>query len=249
MARRLTPASLSTVSCSCFFSTHGGGGGAGSTASSSARLSSLDEPSSTVTAEQPNIKMHAVYVHHVTKVVLKHLQEHQSEWLIDHGLDRGLRLNANGTAILQFPSSSSSTGTTNGHSGTSSSVGSGRIWYVWRWSPTDTHPFTQHTCTYSHIFCFRLSPFLHTTTTMTTTKYMYTGHRLIVLPRNIGYVSSKANYEVVSYSRIQVVVVTMAIQRNHDHPLPNYMNPIYISDVWWMKWSEKYPRHHHPKGW
>ena len=47
--------------------------------------------------------IHTVYVHHVTKVVLQHLQESKADWLVQQGLDRGLRLNSNGTAVLQFP--------------------------------------------------------------------------------------------------------------------------------------------------
>ena len=56
---------------------------------------SLDEPSDVI---------RGVYVHHVTKVVLQHLQENKADWLVEQGLDRGLRLNGNGTAVLHFPS-------------------------------------------------------------------------------------------------------------------------------------------------
>jgi hypothetical protein len=49
-------------------------------------------------------RFHHVYVHHVSKTVLKHLQENQSQWLVEQGLDRCLMVNSNGTFVLQFPS-------------------------------------------------------------------------------------------------------------------------------------------------
>ena len=60
--------------------------------------------SSSAAADVENSPVHTVYVHHVTKVVLQHLQETKGDWLVQQGLDRGLRLNSNGTAVLQFPS-------------------------------------------------------------------------------------------------------------------------------------------------
>jgi len=45
-----------------------------------------------------------VYVHQISKTVLTHLQSEQRDWLEEMGLHRGLRLNANGTFVLQFPS-------------------------------------------------------------------------------------------------------------------------------------------------
>ena len=44
-----------------------------------------------------------VYVHHVSKIALEHLQEHRSEWLISKGLHRRLHINPNGTFVLTFP--------------------------------------------------------------------------------------------------------------------------------------------------
>ncbi|CAB9510599.1 DIS3 mitotic control homolog [Seminavis robusta] len=44
-----------------------------------------------------------VYVHHVSKVVLKHLQDSRSNWLVEQGLDKGLHVNSNGTFMLTFP--------------------------------------------------------------------------------------------------------------------------------------------------
>ena len=78
----------------------------GTTSSFSTTGGSSSPSSSTLTAatdEQPD-PVHTVYVHHVTKVVSQHLQEAKADWLVQQGLDRGLRLNANGTAVLQFPS-------------------------------------------------------------------------------------------------------------------------------------------------
>ena len=72
--------------------------------------------SSSVEAEQSSPLVNSVYVHHLTKVVLQHLQETKADWLVQQGLDRGLRLNSNGTAVLQFPPKRG--------------FESGRIWYV-----------------------------------------------------------------------------------------------------------------------
>jgi hypothetical protein len=44
-----------------------------------------------------------VYVHHVSKIALEHLQENRSDWLTEKGLDRGLHINPNGTFIMSFP--------------------------------------------------------------------------------------------------------------------------------------------------
>jgi len=57
--------------------------------------------------EQQNeysVTFHPVYVHRVSKAVLSHLQEAHSGWLAENGLDRGLRLNKNGTFVLNFQS-------------------------------------------------------------------------------------------------------------------------------------------------
>eukprot|EP00977_Amphora_coffeiformis_P003959 scaffold793_cov161-Amphora_coffeaeformis.AAC.11 len=79
--------------------------------------------SSAVEAEQPPL-VNSIYVHHVTKIVLQHLQETKADWLVRQGLDRGLRLKSNGTAVLQFPPKQ---GFDSG----------GRIWYVARGTDCD----------------------------------------------------------------------------------------------------------------
>jgi len=67
--------------------------------------------------DQPREQVLApVYVHQISKTVLQHLQTDRHDWLQRTGLDRGLRLNANGTFVLQFPSPK-------GHD-------AGRIWCV-----------------------------------------------------------------------------------------------------------------------
>mmetsp|Transcript_5675 Transcript_5675/g.7436 ORF Transcript_5675/g.7436 Transcript_5675/m.7436 type:complete len:179 (-) Transcript_5675:62-598(-) len=48
-------------------------------------------------------KIYPVYVHHLSKLILQHLQEKHSSWLVDNGLHTGLRLNANGTFVIRFP--------------------------------------------------------------------------------------------------------------------------------------------------
>jgi hypothetical protein len=44
-----------------------------------------------------------VYVHHVSKIALQHLTANQSDWLVEKGLDRGLKLHPIGTFVLNFP--------------------------------------------------------------------------------------------------------------------------------------------------
>jgi hypothetical protein len=56
-----------------------------------------------------------VYVHHVSKLALQHLTANQSDWLVEKGLDRGLKLHSDGTFILNFPRKG---------------FDAGRIWYV-----------------------------------------------------------------------------------------------------------------------
>lgn len=55
-------------------------------------------------ANQYEDALSPVYVHQVSKSVLCYLQNYKHGWLSATGLDRGLRLNANGTFVLQFPS-------------------------------------------------------------------------------------------------------------------------------------------------
>jgi hypothetical protein len=45
---------------------------------------------------------HPIYVHHVSRIVLEHLQNNQHDWLMKYGLDRNLSLRANGTFLLKF---------------------------------------------------------------------------------------------------------------------------------------------------
>jgi hypothetical protein len=66
--------------------------------------------------EDNHPRFYPAYVHHVSKTVLEHLQGARSDWLTEQGLDRGLRLNSNGTFVLQFPAKRG--------------FDSGRIWYV-----------------------------------------------------------------------------------------------------------------------
>lgn len=44
-----------------------------------------------------------VYVHNISKIALEHLQNNQSTWLINKGLNRGLHINPNGTFTMSFP--------------------------------------------------------------------------------------------------------------------------------------------------
>lgn len=83
-ARRAFPTTVSARFAVRAFSTRGG--------SSSSAFEQTEPP-----------LVNSVYVHHVTKVVLQHLQETKADWLVEQGLERGLRLNSNGTAVLQFP--------------------------------------------------------------------------------------------------------------------------------------------------
>jgi hypothetical protein len=44
-----------------------------------------------------------VYVHHVSKIALEHLQTSRSDWVVEKGLYRGLHINPNGTFSMSFP--------------------------------------------------------------------------------------------------------------------------------------------------
>jgi hypothetical protein len=46
---------------------------------------------------------HPVYVSHVSKIALEHMQEKRSDWLMEKGLDRGLHINPDGTFSMSFP--------------------------------------------------------------------------------------------------------------------------------------------------
>lgn len=54
-------------------------------------------------AETELSNFYPVYVHHLSKVCLEHLQTSQSEWLEREGLSRGLEINRDGTFTLHFP--------------------------------------------------------------------------------------------------------------------------------------------------
>jgi hypothetical protein len=56
-----------------------------------------------------------VYVQHVSKIALEHLQIKQSDWVMEKGLDRGLHINPDGTFTMNFPARKD--------------FDSGRIWY------------------------------------------------------------------------------------------------------------------------
>jgi hypothetical protein len=52
-------------------------------------------------AERPGF--YPVYVHHISKIALEHLQGVQADWVVEQGLDSGLTINSNGTFLLTFP--------------------------------------------------------------------------------------------------------------------------------------------------
>ena len=81
------------------------------------RTTDLDAQDDTYRPRQrPADLIHPVYVHHVSKITLEYLQNHRSDWLVQKGLDRGLRIHPNGTFVLNFPARKG--------------YDSGRIWYV-----------------------------------------------------------------------------------------------------------------------
>ena len=65
---------------------------------------------------QEEDKIFPVYIHHVSKIVLQHLQDSQAHWVAQQGLNRGLQVKSNGTILLNFPARQ-------GHD-------AGKIWYV-----------------------------------------------------------------------------------------------------------------------
>lgn len=44
------------------------------------------------------------YVHPLSQIVLEHLQNDKSDWIIRMGLDRGLTFHRDGTFVIKFPS-------------------------------------------------------------------------------------------------------------------------------------------------
>ena len=79
-------------------------------------LSSNEEPQSSQSSQHSDV--FPVYTHHVSKIVLQHLQDARAGWLVEQGLASGLQIKANGTFLLHFPSRS------DGGDG-------GKIWYVY----------------------------------------------------------------------------------------------------------------------
>ena len=49
-------------------------------------------------------RFHPVYVHHLSKVALEHLQNQQYEFVAQHKLETGLRFNPDGTFVIHFQS-------------------------------------------------------------------------------------------------------------------------------------------------
>jgi hypothetical protein len=66
-------------------------------------------------AETDNPRFYPVYVHHLSKVCLEHLQNTRADWLEQEGLSRGLSINNDGTFVLNFPP-------------TDDNIDNGRIW-------------------------------------------------------------------------------------------------------------------------
>lgn len=61
-------------------------------------------PTKSINEENVPKNFFPVYVHHVSRVALEHLQDKRSGWLHSNGLDDGLHINPNGTFCLSFPS-------------------------------------------------------------------------------------------------------------------------------------------------
>ena len=80
--------------------------------------------------EQPS-EVFLVYTHHVSKIVLQHLQDVRAGWLVEQGLDRGLQIKSNGTFLLHFPPSTTTTTGGAGGPGDEPSRDGGKIWYVY----------------------------------------------------------------------------------------------------------------------
>jgi hypothetical protein len=53
--------------------------------------------------ESDDKNFYPVYVHHLSKVALEHLQNSCADWVEKHGLSSGLKLNPDGTFVLKFP--------------------------------------------------------------------------------------------------------------------------------------------------
>lgn len=70
---------------------------------------------STQNAAESEPQIYPVYVHHLSKICLEHLQNFQSDWLEKEGLATGLHIKNDGTFTLNYPR-------------TDPNVDSGRIW-------------------------------------------------------------------------------------------------------------------------
>jgi len=84
--------------------------------SSNSNFNDHEIPSSSSSLRDDKPYLSVVYVHHVSKLVLQHLQNARGGWLVEQGLDKGLHIKPNGTFVLHFPAN----GTDDG----------GKIWYV-----------------------------------------------------------------------------------------------------------------------
>jgi len=49
------------------------------------------------------LKFYPIYCHHLSSVALQHLQNTKRDWILKNALDKGLRLNPDGTFVLYFP--------------------------------------------------------------------------------------------------------------------------------------------------
>jgi len=88
-----------------------------SSSSNSNNSSNRNEEGSNNNANEQD-RLFPVYMHHVSKVVLQHLQDSRAGWLMEQGLHKGLQIRSNGTFVLNFPRDEE--GKNNG----------GKIWYV-----------------------------------------------------------------------------------------------------------------------
>jgi hypothetical protein len=76
----------------------------------------------------PSIRFRPVYVHHVSRVALQHLQDRQHEWLTGRGLDRGLVVRPDGTFLMNYPTTPTPGGRGHGNQPVTHPPPPGRIW-------------------------------------------------------------------------------------------------------------------------
>jgi hypothetical protein len=67
---------------------------------SSSRMMSTNSPYQ----DDTDRRFYPVYVHHLSKVALEHLQNEHADWIVQNKLETGLRLNPDGTFVIHFPS-------------------------------------------------------------------------------------------------------------------------------------------------